>query len=47
MIGLSFRPIREWEVLNGGGGGKRGEADSLSVCLSVRLYVPPCVDVSR
>ena len=20
MIGLSFRPIREWEVLNGGGG---------------------------
>ena len=21
MIGLSFRPIQEWEVLNGGGGG--------------------------
>ena len=25
MIGLSFRPIREWEVLNGGGGGERWE----------------------
>ena len=24
MIGLSFRPLREWEVLNGGGGGEEG-----------------------